>query len=137
MDRPLEIAFHNCQHSDAVEDEIRKHVDRLEKRFPQLVACRVSIEALHNQHQTGNVWEVHIVLSIPGKDLAVSREPNRAKEKYAHPNIHSSLRDAFRLPSGSWKATRSASARTRRRRAPPRSPARSPKCFRTPITASS
>lgn len=96
MDRPLDIAFHNCQHSDAVEAEIRKHVDRLGTRYPQLVGCRVSIEALHNQHRTGNVWDVHIVLSMPGKDLAVSREPHRAKENYARPDVHSSLRDAFR-----------------------------------------
>lgn len=96
MDRPLEIAFHNCQHSDSIEAEIRKHVDKLERRFPQLVGCRVSIEAQHNQHRVGNVWDVHIVMSVPGKDLAVSREPHRAKENYAHPDVRSSLRDAFR-----------------------------------------
>lgn len=96
MERPLDIAFHNCQHSDAVEAEIRKHVDRLETRFPQLIGCRVSIEALHQQHRKGNVWDVHIVMSVPGKDLAVSREPHRAHENYAHPDVHSSIRDAFR-----------------------------------------
>ena len=96
MDRPLEVTFHNCQHSDAVEAEIRKQVGKLEKRFPQLIGCRVSVEALHKQHRTGNVWDVHIVMSVPGKDLAVSREPHRAKENYAHPDVMTSLRDAFR-----------------------------------------
>ena len=96
MDRPLEVTFHNCQHSDAVEAEIRKQVDKLEKRFPQLIGCRVSVEALHKQHRTGNVWDVHIVMSVPGRDLAVSREPHRAKENYAHPDVLTSLRDAFR-----------------------------------------
>jgi cold shock CspA family protein len=96
MDRPLEVTFHNCQHSDAVEAEIRKQVGKLEKRFPQLIGCRVSVEALHKQHRTGNVWDVHIVMSVPGKDLAVSREPHRAKENYAHPDVQTSLRDAFR-----------------------------------------
>jgi hypothetical protein len=28
---------------------------------------RVSIEALHNQHRTGNIHECHIVLSVPGR----------------------------------------------------------------------
>ena len=96
MDRPLEVTFHNCQHSDAVEAEIRKQVGKLEKRFPQLIGCRVSVEALHKQHRTGNVWDVHIVMSVPGRDLAVSREPHRAKENYAHPDVMTSLRDAFR-----------------------------------------
>ncbi|HYZ60863.1 MAG TPA: HPF/RaiA family ribosome-associated protein [Acetobacteraceae bacterium] len=95
MEGPVDIAFHNCQRSETVEAEIRGHVDKLEKRFPQMTGCRVSVEALHNQHRTGNVWEVHVVLSVPGRDLAVSRAPHRPKEKYAHPDIHKSIREAF------------------------------------------
>lgn len=96
MDRPLEIAFHNTTPSEAVEVEIRRHVDRLEKRNAHLIGCRVSVEALHNQHRTGNVYEVHIVLSVPGRDLAVSGEPHHAKDRYANADIYVSLREAFR-----------------------------------------
>ena len=96
MDRPIDIAFHNCDHSDAVEGEIRRHIEKLETRFPHLTGCRVSIEALHNQHRTGNVWDVHITLSVPGRDLVVSRAPHHAKDRYAHPDIHTSIRDAFK-----------------------------------------
>lgn len=96
MDRPLEIAFHNLQSSESVEAEIRKQVDRLEQRYGHLTGCRVSVEALHQQHQTGNLYEVHVTLSVPGRDLAVSREPHHAKERYAHPDVHTSVRDAFR-----------------------------------------
>ena len=45
MDRPLEIAFHNCTPSTAVEEEIRKHVERLEARYAHLTGCRVSVES--------------------------------------------------------------------------------------------
>jgi cold shock CspA family protein/ribosome-associated translation inhibitor RaiA len=96
MDRPLDIAFHNSSHSDAVEAEIRRHVDKLETRFPHLTGCRVSIEALHNQHRNGNVWDVHVILSVPGRDLAVSRVPHHARDRYAHPDVYTSLRDAFK-----------------------------------------
>lgn len=96
MDRPLEIAFHNLQSSEAVEAEIRKQVDRLETRYGNLTGCRVSVEALHQQHQTGNLYEVHVTLSVPGRELAVSREPRHAKERYAHPDVYTSMRDAFR-----------------------------------------
>jgi len=96
MDRPLEIAFHNMPSSPAIEAEIREHVEKLEKRYTHLIGCRVSVEALHQQHQTGNVHEVHIVLSVPGRDLAVSREPQKAKERYANPGVRTSLRDAFK-----------------------------------------
>jgi cold shock CspA family protein len=53
------------------------------------------VEALHHQHRTGNVYAVHIDLRMPGGDVAVSREPHRTEEKYAHPDLKRSLRDAF------------------------------------------
>jgi len=95
MDRPLEIAFHGLESSAAIEEDIRSHVHRLTKRFPQLIACRVSVEALHHQHRSGNIHEVHITLSIQGRDLAVSREPKQEPGRFAHPDLRGSIRDAF------------------------------------------
>jgi cold shock CspA family protein/ribosome-associated translation inhibitor RaiA len=97
MESPLEIAFHNLQPSPAIEAELRKHVDKIEHRFGRLTGCRVSVEKLHNQHRTGNLFEVHITLSVPGhgRDLAVSRPPQRARERFANPDVHVSIRDAF------------------------------------------
>ncbi|HET6308362.1 MAG TPA: HPF/RaiA family ribosome-associated protein [Rhodopila sp.] len=95
MDRPLEIAFHNLQSSPAVEAELREQVGKLERRFGRLVGCRVSVEMLHRQHRTGNLFEVHVVLSLPGQSLAVSRQPLKARERHAHPDIHAAIRDAF------------------------------------------
>jgi cold shock CspA family protein len=95
MDRPLEVAFHNLQPSAAIEGELRRHVDKLERHFGRLIGCRVSVERLHNQHRTGNIFEVHITLSLPGRDLVVSRPPQKAKERFANPDIHVSIRDAF------------------------------------------
>lgn len=95
MERPLEIAFHNLPHSEALEADIRKRVAKFEKLYPRLIGCRVSVEALHNQHQTGNVYEVHVVLSVPGRDIAVSREPHKAKQRYANPDVYVSVREAF------------------------------------------
>ena len=96
MDRPLDIAFHNTEPSEQVEAEIRRQVDKLATRHPQLIVCRVSVEALHNQHRTGNIFEVHVVLSITGRDLAVSREPHHAKDRYAKADVYTSIREAFR-----------------------------------------
>jgi cold shock CspA family protein/ribosome-associated translation inhibitor RaiA len=95
MDRPLEIAFHNLDSSPAIETEIRSRVDKLATRYRHLTGCRVAVERLHNQHRTGNIFDVHITLSVPGRDLAVSRQPKKAKQRYAHPDIHTSIRDAF------------------------------------------
>lgn len=95
METPLEIAFHNLPPSDWIEQTIRGHVGKLEKLYPRLVGCRVSVEALHHSHQTGNIYEVHVDLRLPGNALAVSRAPHRPTKKYAHPELRQSLREAF------------------------------------------
>jgi len=97
METPLEIGFHNLEPSAAIQAELRKHVERVEHRFGRLTGCRVSVERLHNQHRTGNLFEVHITLSVPGhkRDLVVSHPPQRARERFANPNLHVSIRDAF------------------------------------------
>jgi len=106
MDRPLDIAFHNIEPSEGVKEEIRRHAEKLQQRHSELVACRVSVEALHNQHQTGNVPEVHITLSIRGRDLAVSREPHRSKERYAKPDLRTAIRDAFKAAERQLESAR-------------------------------
>ena len=96
MDRPLDIAFHNIERSDAVEGEIRAHVERLQTRFPHLTGCRVSIEALNHRHRSGDLPEVHITLSVPGRDLVVSHETQKAGLKRSHPTLHSVIKDSFK-----------------------------------------
>jgi ribosome-associated translation inhibitor RaiA/cold shock CspA family protein len=91
-----EITFHNLDTSQAVKEEILDQVAKLERIYDRITTCRVSVEALHNQHRTGNVYEVHVEMLVPGATLAVSREPHKAKERYASPDIHTSIRDAFR-----------------------------------------
>jgi ribosome-associated translation inhibitor RaiA/cold shock CspA family protein len=96
MQTPLEIAVHNMQPSEAVEAEIRKRAEKLDRIYDRLVGCRVSVEGLHKQHRTGNVYEVHIEMMVPGQNLVVSREPHRAKERFANPDVYASVREAFK-----------------------------------------
>jgi cold shock CspA family protein/ribosome-associated translation inhibitor RaiA len=95
MQRPLEISFHNLAPSAAVESAIRKHVAKLERRYGRLTACRVAVEAPHRQHRTGNVYEVHVSMAVPGRELTVSHEPHKAHERYAHADVYVSVREAF------------------------------------------
>lgn len=95
METPLEIAFHNLDPSPSLEEEIRERVAKLERIYGRLTACRVSVEALHKQHRTGNVYEVHVDMTVPRGELVVSKKPHRAKERFANPDIRTSLRDAF------------------------------------------
>ena len=96
MDIPLEVAFHNVKPSAEIEVLIRGHVGRLEKLYPHLIGCRVSVEMPHKQHRNGNVPEVHIAIRVPGREIAISRESHKAKQRRASPNVHTSVTDAFR-----------------------------------------
>jgi cold shock CspA family protein/ribosome-associated translation inhibitor RaiA len=96
MDKPLEITFHGIQSSPAVEDMIRDHVAKLERRFDHLVGCRVSVELLHRQHRTGNVFDIHIEMKVPGGELVVSRAPHRPREKFAEPDLRACLHESFK-----------------------------------------
>lgn len=104
MQSPLKIAFHNMDPNPAIETAIRDRFDKLERLYDRMTACRVSVEALHRQHRTGNVFEVHIDMVLPGAELAVSRQPKKAKEKYADPDVQTSIRDAFAAAERQLKA---------------------------------
>jgi cold shock CspA family protein len=80
----------------AIEAEIRDRVEKLDRMYNHLIGCRVSVEQLHRQHRTGNVYEVHIELRVPGEDVVVSREPHHVRERYSDPDANVALRDAFK-----------------------------------------
>jgi cold shock CspA family protein/ribosome-associated translation inhibitor RaiA len=82
--------------SPAVEAEIRERVGKLDRLYNHLVGCRVSVEQLHRRHQTGNVYEVHVDMRVPGEEIVVSREPHRAREKFMDADVGIALRNAFK-----------------------------------------
>jgi hypothetical protein len=104
MESGLEIAFHNLQPSPAVETNIRNRVAKLERIYPRMTGCRVSVECEHKQHRTGNVCSVHIEMLVPGSKLVVSREPHHVRERLARPRVHSLVRQAFHAAEAQLKA---------------------------------
>lgn len=95
MDRPLEIAFHNQEPSAEIESLIRERVAKLEKLYPRIVGCRVSVARNHRQHRNGNIPDVRIEIDVPGKRIAISREPHGPKQNNGEANVRDCLRHAF------------------------------------------
>ncbi len=87
-----EISFQNVAHSDAVERNIRDCLEQLEQFHPRIVTCRVVVDAPHRDKNKGNLYEIRIDISVPGEDIAVSRE---AGQNHAHEDIYVAIRDAF------------------------------------------
>ena len=89
---PLQITFHNMDHSDAVEARIRERAAALEKFFDRAMACRVAVEAKHQHHRQGRLYQVRIDLTVPGGEIVVSRSP---AADHSHEDVYVAVRDAF------------------------------------------
>lgn len=92
MKLPLQVTFRNMDASPTVEEEIREKAAKLEQFNDQIMACRVMVEAHHKHHHHGNLYHVRIDLTVPDKELVVSREPG---EHHSHEDIYVAVRDAF------------------------------------------
>ena len=87
MQIPLEITAHHFTLNGALESMIRERADGLEKFYPRLIRCHVTIEGPGNHHRTGGPYDVRVDLSVPGKELVVTRK--------AGEDVTVVLRDAF------------------------------------------
>jgi len=92
MKLPLQITFRNMQPSEVMEQNIRERAEKLDLFCDQIMSCRVVVEAQHKHHQQGNVFHVRIDLTVPGDELAVSRDPGK---DHAHEDVYVAIRDAF------------------------------------------
>lgn len=98
MQVPLEIAFHNIEHSDWAESEIRSHVARLEDIYKRLTSCRVRVDQRANNANQTIPPVVRIEISLPGyKDIVVAHEPEHLQRKYQRPDLHHAINEAFRI----------------------------------------
>jgi ribosomal subunit interface protein len=89
---PLEIAFQDMDHSDAVEARIRERVQRLKRFHQRIVTARVVVERGSSRHHKGNIYQVRVDISVPGKEIVVNREPG---DRNAHEDVYVAIRDAF------------------------------------------
>jgi len=84
---PLEITSQHFTLHDSLEEMIRERAQALEKFYPRLIRCHVTIEGPGNHHRTGGPYDVRIDLSVPGKELVVTRQTGE--------DVTVVLRDAF------------------------------------------
>lgn len=93
MQVPLQITFRNMERSEAVEAEIMKRVDKLGRHYPDIVSCRVVVEAPLPPDQKGGLFKVRVDITCPETKLEVNRDPDARHE--AHKDAYVALRDAF------------------------------------------
>jgi cold shock CspA family protein/ribosome-associated translation inhibitor RaiA len=91
MQLPLQISFRHMGHSPAIEALVREKAAHLDTYADHIMGCRVVVEPAGKHHQYGNLYEVRIDLTVPGEELAVTREPGAHT---AYRDIHVAIRDA-------------------------------------------
>jgi cold shock CspA family protein len=94
MQVPLQITFRNMESSEALEADIRKWVDKMERYHPDLISCRVVVEAPLQHHRKGGLFKVRIDMGCPKGKWEINREP--AAQNQAHQDVYVAVRDAFK-----------------------------------------
>jgi len=92
MQIPLQITFRNMSPSFVVQAHIRERAKALGRRFGRIMACRVMVEASARHHRKGKLYHVRVDLTVPGREIVVSRDP---AQHQAHEDALVAVRDAF------------------------------------------
>jgi cold shock CspA family protein/ribosome-associated translation inhibitor RaiA len=66
------ITFRGIDSSPALEAEIRRRIDKLERYYRPIMGCRVLVEFAARHHETGNRYHVRIDLTVPGEEIVVA-----------------------------------------------------------------
>jgi ribosomal subunit interface protein len=92
MQLPLQITFRHMDTSEAVAARIRERAEEHERFFDRIISCRVVVECRHPRRQQGNLFRVRVDLKVPGREIAVGRDP---AAHHAHEDVYVAIRDAF------------------------------------------
>jgi ribosomal subunit interface protein len=92
MQLPLHISFRNTEPSDAIKAKIHERMDKLNKLYNHIMSCEVTVEEPHKHKHKGNLYQVKVILSIPGDRIVATSE---AHYNHAHEDAYVAVRDAF------------------------------------------
>lgn len=88
MQVPLQIILRDMIRSDALDAKIRSEALKLERRYPRLMSCRISVDEEHKRARQGKLFCVHIDVRAPGHIDVVSSLKQ-------HEDVYVAVRDAF------------------------------------------
>ena len=90
---PPQITYRGMEESKALSAVIRSKVQKLERFYGHISACRVLVEQPHLHQRSGGHFHVRIDLTVPGDELVVDREPSLRSR---HEDAYVAVTDAFR-----------------------------------------
>lgn len=88
-----QITYRDVEPTAQLDRSIRASVKRLDRYHPNILGCRIAVEAPHRHHRKGRPYRVRIDMTVPGAELVVGHHP---QHNPAHEDLQVALRDAFR-----------------------------------------
>ena len=88
---PYDIRFTDSEASAAVRFQIEQQLVKLSRVYDRITDCRVAVMIPH-KHSATRHFHIQIQLDIPGKRLAVSRDPEASDD---HVQVGRAVSDAF------------------------------------------
>ena len=77
MQIPIQITFRHMDKSEWIEQLILEKVNKLEQFADRITSCRIVVQPAGKHHRHGNLYEIHIDITLPGKEIVVTREPSQ------------------------------------------------------------
>lgn len=92
MSIPTQITFRGMDPSDWIHEQVQREARKLARFDPQIVKCRVVVQAPNHRRRQGRLYKVSINLENPGQNVTVSRSP---LANHVHEDVKVAIRDAF------------------------------------------
>lgn len=92
MREKLQVTFRGMDPSEFVDKRIEESATKLFELESRITGCHVTVESRHRHHHKGQIFHVCIDLTVPGAEIAVSREP---EQDHSHEDVYVAIRDAF------------------------------------------
>ncbi|PQA89388.1 HPF/RaiA family ribosome-associated protein [Hyphococcus luteus] len=93
METDPHITFEDMAPPDAVRARIEQEIQKLERFFGRITACRVAVGKPQKHHRHGDLFSVTVHLTLPGgKEIHADRNPPL---DHAHEDIYVAIRDVF------------------------------------------
>jgi len=86
MQKPLQLSFKNIDGSEAMKELVRDRVGHLERLYPNLIGCRVVIEAPHRPARGGGrpPLGIAVEVEVPGKPKIVVKDMEERRNPRDH-----------------------------------------------------
>jgi len=84
---PVQITIRDIPSSEAIETQIRKKAEKLQRFFDRMSSCRVVVELAKKHPHQGKLFNVRVDITVPGKEVVATHKSDE--------DVYVAIRDAF------------------------------------------